>query len=154
MGLYDTVAGTADHLAGSTDEAVGRLVSGSEDVHRRAEEEDWTFTQELSGTGRIWVRNLGGSYGEDLESFAWESPDGGFMGNEDDIDVIGPSTTEASQAAGFLADVAVQTGDESAARRFAERGLIVGVVVLLVLAFVASVFGPFIMGVLSLVPGE
>jgi hypothetical protein len=28
MGLYDTVAGAADHLAGSTDEAVGRQFDG------------------------------------------------------------------------------------------------------------------------------
>lgn len=93
MSLWDTIAGTADHLAGSTDEAVGRTIAGSEDVHRRAEEEDWTFGQELSGTGRIFVRNLGGSYGEDLEDVAWDSPDGGFMGNPDDLDLVGPGVT-------------------------------------------------------------
>lgn len=93
MGVWDTVAGTADHLAGSTDEAVGRLVSDSERVHQRAQEENWTFGQELSGTGRIFVRHLGGSAGEDLESLAWDSPDGGFMGNVDDIDLVGPGIT-------------------------------------------------------------
>lgn len=144
MGLYDTIAGTADHLAGSTDEAVGRLISGSEDVHQRATDEDWSFGQELTGTARIFVRNLGGSYGEDLEDFAFESPDGGFMGNEDDIDVVGPSTSEAASAAGFLADIAIQTGDESAARQTAERLLIYGALAAVAIAVVSWVVRPFV----------
>lgn len=86
-GLYDGTAGVLDHAAGSTDEAVGRFHDGSTQIANS----EWSGTQRFVGYTRLATRHFLGPIGEDAEDFAFENQAGGFMGNEDDTDLAGPS---------------------------------------------------------------
>ncbi|SFR37112.1 hypothetical protein SAMN04487947_0562 [Halogeometricum rufum] len=115
MGLYQTVAGVADHLAGSTDEAVGRATEA-------AGEGDW------AGVGDHLAGDVdeAASRGpvDTVIDVAWSGHDG------DTIDVFGPT---AWGTEGSVADVAVDEEGESHQGEMGTTLFLVGVVLLLVL---------------------
>lgn len=81
------VAGPADHLAGSTDEAIGRFSSDATKVANS----EWSAGQRFTGYLRLATRHGLGPVGEQAEDIAFENEAGEFMGREDSTDLAGPS---------------------------------------------------------------
>lgn len=118
--IYQGIAGVADHLAGSTDEATGRFF---QDAGRYQESGglEQSPTQRATAYTRLGVRNF---LSPDAEDIVFQSPSGGFLGNEDESNIAGPNVW----GSGGVTDVLVTTEGESRAGELSTRLFLYAVV--------------------------
>jgi hypothetical protein len=146
---YQDIAGVAEHAAGSTDEATGRFFDQSGDVANS----DLGAAQRASAYSRLLIRHGLGPIGPETENFVWDTPTDQFAGQEDTVDLAGPNAGRVVEGSLNVVeagtDIATQTAGESATKRAAEKAVLYGILVLIVVGAISYVFGP----VLELIGG-